>query len=413
MPLLASEGERLLARAVCIAPDAHLDAAPPGLHRRFSPSLSLNRVLRESALTYGLLLNAFELRLVCVAGSLPSSIAFDLTAIADGTYPGLDTWKLLHALLRQDSLTAEPMVLDRVREVGQQHQRKVTTELGQQVQRAVFRFMQGLIDHPANRGAIPDPVTPEFLGTIYQETLHLLYRLLFVLYAEDLALLPVDMLTYREGYALGQIVRLARDSGPDSLAVLDPNGAFFEGSLRALFRLLTEGAKLGPEGEIKAYGGGLFDPSATALIDRFAWGNATIAEMLEALTVVPAPRGQVGKVRLSYRELNVEQLGSIYEGLLELAPEYAHQRLWEVELDTRLLHLTDSQRETIRDIRGEIYLPGGSSLELIDAVEDELEDDETEEESADESEAKRPLMRRKRNPSGKQRRRSRSRFCVR
>ncbi len=386
VPLLASEGERLLARAVCIAPDAHLDAAPPGLHRRFSPSLSLNRVLRESALTYGLLLNAFELRLVCVAGSLPSSIAFDLTAIADGTYPGLDTWKLLHALLRQDSLTAEPMVLDRVREVGQQHQRKVTTELGQQVQRAVFRFMQGLIDHPANRGAIPDPVTPEFLGTIYQETLHLLYRLLFVLYAEDLALLPVDMLTYREGYALGQIVRLARGSGPDSLAVLDPNGAFFEGSLRALFRLLTEGAKLGPEGEIKAYGGGLFDPSATALIDRFAWGNATIAEMLEALTVVPAPRGQVGKVRLSYRELNVEQLGSIYEGLLELAPEYAHQRLWEVELDTRLLHLTDAQRETIRNIRGEINLPVGSSLELIDAVEDELEDDETEEVSVDESE---------------------------
>ena len=94
----------------------------------------------------------------------------------------------------------------------------------------------------------------------------------------------------------------------------------------------------------------------------------------------------MGKVRLSYRELNVEQLGSIYEGLLELAPEYAHHRLWEVELDTRLLHLTDAQRETIRNIRGEINLPGGSSLDLIDAVEDELEEDETEEDSADESE---------------------------
>ena len=126
----------------------------------FRPRCRLTACFVSRALTYGLLLNAFELRLVCVAGSLPSSIAFDLTAIADGTYPGLDTWKLLHALLRQDSLTAEPMVLDRVREVGQQHQRKVTTELGQQVQRAVFRFMQGLIDHPANRGAIPDPVTP-------------------------------------------------------------------------------------------------------------------------------------------------------------------------------------------------------------------------------------------------------------
>ena len=145
-----------------------------------------------------------------------------------------------------------------------------------------------------------------------------------------------------------------------------PTAAFFEGSLRALFRLLSQGVKLGPEGEIKPYGGGLFDPSATAAIDRFAWGNATIAEVLEALTVVPAPRGQVGKVRLSYRELNVEQLGSIYEGLLELAPAYAQERLWEVELDTRLLHLTDAQRETIRDIRGEIDLPGGSSLDLIE-----------------------------------------------
>ena len=149
----------------------------------------------------------------------------------------------------------------------------------------------------------------------------------------------------------------------------------------------AEGVKLGPEGEIKPYGGGLFDPGATATIDRLAWGNATIADVLEALTVVPAPRGQVGKVRLSYRELNVEQLGSIYEGLLELAPAYAHERLWEVELDTRLLHLTDAQRETIRDVRGEIDLPGGSSLDLIDAVEDELEKTTTtEDESADETE---------------------------
>jgi hypothetical protein len=301
VPLLESDGERVLARAVCIAPDAHLDAAPPGLHRRFAPSLSLPRVLRESGLTYGLLLNAFELRLVCVAGTLPSSIAFELTSIADGTYPGLDAWKLLHALLRQDALVAEPTVLDRVRDVGKLHQRKVTTELGQQVQRAVFRFMQGVIDHPANRGAIPEPGTPEFLGTLYQETLHLLYRLLFILYAEDLALLPVDMLTYREGYALGQIVRLAREGASDGLAILDPAGSFFEGSLRALFRLLNQGIKLGPEGEIKPYGGGLFDPGATQMIDRLAWGNATIADVLEALTVVPAPPRAARSARCACR----------------------------------------------------------------------------------------------------------------
>lgn len=137
------------------------------------------------------------------------------------------------------------------------------------------------------------------------------------------------------------------------------------------------------------------------MIDRFAWGNATIAEVLEALTVVPAPRGQVGKVRLSYRELNVEQLGSIYEGLLELAPAYAQERLWEVELDTRLLHLTDAQRETIRNIRGEMNLPAGSSLELDDTSEDELEEDSAEEDSADESDEIEEVRMRKRNPNGR------------
>jgi hypothetical protein len=186
VPLLAADGGRPVARAVFLPPGQQFDAAPPGLHRRFAPALSLARVLREEGLTCGLLLNAVSLRLVCVAGSLPSSVEFDLVAVAEGTYPGLDAWKLLHALLRQPALAADPPVLDRVREVGKQHQRKVSTELGQQVQRAVFTFMQGVIDHPANAGAVPDPVTPGFLATLYQETLHLLYRLLFVLYAEDL-----------------------------------------------------------------------------------------------------------------------------------------------------------------------------------------------------------------------------------
>jgi hypothetical protein len=118
------------------------------------------------------------------------------------------------------------------------------------------------------------------------------------------------------------------------------------------------------------------------MIDRLAWGNATVADVIEALTVVPAPRGQVGKVRLSYRELNVEQLGSIYEGLLELAPAYARERLWEVELDTRLVHLADAQRETIRAVRGEVDLSGAPA-----AVEDLADDEATEPDEEVEDEA--------------------------
>ena len=47
VPLLSGDNGRILGRAVCIPPDAHLDAAPSGLNRRFAPTLALARVLRE------------------------------------------------------------------------------------------------------------------------------------------------------------------------------------------------------------------------------------------------------------------------------------------------------------------------------------------------------------------------------
>ena len=75
VPLLASDGGRALARAVCHRRPMPTSTPPrPACTAGLRPSLSLARVLREEGLTYGLLLNAFELRLVCVAGSLPSSI---------------------------------------------------------------------------------------------------------------------------------------------------------------------------------------------------------------------------------------------------------------------------------------------------------------------------------------------------
>ena len=197
-PLLDGDGDRIFARARCIAPDAHLDAAPAALHRRFAPTQSLARVLREAELDYGVLVNAYELRLVCTVGTLPSRIGFDLTAIAEGGQPGLQAWKLMHALLNQPAFASEPPFLDQVRKIGGDHQLSVSNTLGRQVQRAVVRFMQGVLDHPDNKEHLPDTITDQFLHDLYQETLRYLYRLLFILYAEDLNLLPMDVLTYRE-----------------------------------------------------------------------------------------------------------------------------------------------------------------------------------------------------------------------
>src|SRR5262249_11981502 len=115
---------------------------------------------------------------------------------------------------------------------------------------------------------------------------------------------------------------------------------------------------------------------------------------LDLLIRVPAPRGQVGKVRLSYRELNVEQLGSIYEGLLEQAPAYAHDRMWRVELDSRLLVIDDPTRERIRTVRGEqVRAATAAEEEEAEEAEEPAEDEETagdEEAAEDEEEAPPP-----------------------
>lgn len=346
------DGERPLARVRALAPEAPLDLPETGIHRRFAPSLSMVRVLEEMKLSWGILLNAFELRVILRAeGFISSHLAFDLTAIAEGGRAGFDAWKLMWALLRKDALETVPPLLEQVLTLGREHQEKVGEGLGRQVQEAIVAFIQGVMNHPANRDRIPRPVPPDFLQRLYAESLRSLYRILFALYAESRGLLPVDLATYREGYSIARLVRRATSPETDPRRKPGYSGRFFELSLRALFDLLRVGADLGPEGRIPMYDGALFDHSLTELIESLVWGDGTVAEVLDKLTRVPG-RAE-GLVRLSYRELDVEQLGAIYETLLERTLELAQEPMWRIRLDARELVVTASERSRLAERRGE------------------------------------------------------------
>jgi uncharacterized protein (DUF433 family) len=160
---------------------------------------------------------------------------------------------------------------------------------------------------------------------------------------------------------------------------------FFEFSLRALFQLLRDGVDLGPEGRIPAYGGGLFSPvrdqdSPLPDFDDLTVGDATVAQVLDLLTHVQTKRG---KVTLSYRELDVEQLGALYEGLLERAVDYVDEStgpLWRIRLDGDLVVVTEDQLGDLRRRRGEV---GGEAAEERPEPED---DEDNDAEAADEEE---------------------------
>jgi hypothetical protein len=391
-PLFLNGSEIAAARMLAIPAEASLDLPPEGLHRRFAPAHSLVRVLEQEGLTWGILLNAYELRVVRRSeGFVSSHLAFSLLDLAADVPGARDAWRLLWGLLRGDAWQPAPTLLDEVVRLGREHQQEVGGILGSQVPAAVERLLQGALTHHANQETLAPFLTSPagrraLLEHLHGGALNYLYRILFVLYAEARGLLPLDMPAYRDGYALSGargLVRRVMDRATDPRANPEAATGFYEFGLRALFRLLRDGADLGPEGRIPAYGGGLFHPHREPdcefpELDDLRLGDQTVAHVLEALTHVQTKRG---KVTLSYRELDVEQLGSLYEGLLERTVDYVEQPLWRIRLDGDVVLVTEAQLSDLRKRRGEV---GAAAPE---PEEDDAEDEDGEPPSEEDEDA--------------------------
>jgi len=268
-PLFLNGNEKTVARVLAIPAESSLDLPPEGLHRRFAPAHSLVRILEQEGLTWGILLNAYELRLVRRSeGFVSSHLAFSLLDLAADVPGARDAWNLIWGLLRREAWHPAPALLDEVVRLGREHQQEVGSVLGSQVPAAVERLLEGALSHPANQEALAsfldDPSRRRtLLEHLHAGALQYLYRILFVLYAEARGLLPLDMPAYRDGYALSGargLVRRVMNRATDPRVNAEAAAGFYELTLRALFRLLRDGADLGPEGRIPAYGGGLFHP---------------------------------------------------------------------------------------------------------------------------------------------------------
>ena len=98
------DSTRPVGRLLAVPGEASLDHAPEGLHRRYAPIHSLIRILEREGLTWGILLNAFTLRVVRRSeGFVASHLEFDLDAIGRDLAGSREAFHLLWGLLRQDS----------------------------------------------------------------------------------------------------------------------------------------------------------------------------------------------------------------------------------------------------------------------------------------------------------------------
>ncbi len=151
--------------------------------------------------------------------------------------------------------------------------------------------------------------TAAYLDEVREATLVLLYRLLFLFYAEDRRLLPVADPRYRD-YSVRHLREEVRDK-VDAGTTWSSTMSRLWLSLRGAFQLIDEGDDgIG----MPAYNGGLFDRARAPLLERTRVPDAVMAPIIDALSrrTEDLPRGWI-----NYRDLSVSHLGGIYERLLE------------------------------------------------------------------------------------------------
>lgn len=162
---------------------------------------------------------------------------------------------------------------------------------------------------PSLAGAIASAAPDASLTDVRDAALVLLYRLLFLLYAEDRDLLPVSDPRY-DDYALRPL-RLDIGRRVSSGDAFSTSAARIWSHVSDLSRIIDKGdASVG----IPPYNGGLFATGATPLLNTTRVPDSVMAPALDALSY---ERSSGERRYINYRDLSVQQLGSIYERLLE------------------------------------------------------------------------------------------------
>lgn len=371
--------------SLCADPE-ELDAR--AARRRLEDELAAHQ------LDHGFILSPEVLRLVRRPGLGHRGASFDLVLATlaerqDGE--SLATaWRVLAAPSFQLGADGK-RAIDLLEEESRRHSARVSGDLKASVFDAAEHIVGGFLDDVRERAAEFTPAPA--LEALRDAGFLALYRLLFILYAEarDERLLTHRL--YQRSYSLdGLVSRLLRQ--PVSHWPMNRDGLWQQ--LLALFRVFNDGIRPNPPDleNIPPRGGRLFSDQTPegALLRRLRLPDRSTAQILLALAT-SSPRRGVGRERVSFRELDIEQLGNVYQGLLDYEPGEAAETMIECGVGGRELALTADEVVRLVDlkslvVRGDAAIVEGTAAARLhpDAVgDDDGVDDEAEEDAEDEA----------------------------
>ena len=279
--------------------------APHGQIVRY---LSTAEIVSDGRIRWGILTNGGAWRLYDHR-TRPRATGYFEADLTELLRPGgEDGLRAFYLLFRRDSFIlrqgAKTTFLEAAIAEGRRYEEQVAEDLSSVVFERVFpRLVQALAD-----------ASGESLPKIREAALIFLYRLLFVLYAEDRGLLPVNDSRY-DDYGLR---KRARDDIARRMADNDAfstHASHYYDHLMTLFRLIDKGdASIG----LPPYNGGLFASEAAELLEEVRLADAEVAPIIHDLSHAGDPREE--RRFVNYRDMSVQQLGSIWERLLEREP---------------------------------------------------------------------------------------------
>ena len=307
-----------------------------------SPQGRAERLLRGTGVPAGLLFNGTALRLISAPRG-ESSGWMDFRVADMSRTAGRPLCSALRLLLSEQRLLALPrhQRLAALLEDSRKYQNEVSERLSEQVMHALYELLRGLqAAHDASGGELlREPLSPEGdRNDIYRGLLSVILRLVFLLYAEERGVLPENETFVRHYSLAGLYQRLREDAAlhPDTMD--QRFGAWAQ--LLVLFRLVHDGARgyrTGGAVSLPERRGALFDPDRFPFLEgRRAGAGAGARQRIERVRPPLISDGAVYRVlekllvldgeRISYRTLDVEQIGSVYETIMGFRMEIATGR---------------------------------------------------------------------------------------
>jgi hypothetical protein len=226
-------------------------------------------------------------------------VEFDLDATIQNAESFAVFWRLLSAAAFE---SAPDPLLDRAVTISEQHRSEVRASLQRGVHEALERLVAAFARARGRRSVAS-------AAALFDESLIVVYRVLFLLFAEARGLVPKWHPIYQNSYTIESL---------RAPIELDPRPRGLWETIQAISRLAHRGCRAGTL-RVVPFNGRLFSPAHAPLAESAALDDGAVREILLALTTRREP---AGRRRISYSDLGVEQLGGVYEGVLDFEPTW-------------------------------------------------------------------------------------------